>query len=239
MSFPLPAEFWSNFWANALSDIFFGVIFGTVFGLLATRTITMLAERRNAPDLVLSVREPDTGNISTHLAQWPPQGADPEEAELQFKLGNTGRVAATNWLVILEFPYSDTNSDAPAFRLAPIVPLLGTSTSGPVADYHYETRNSGRQTLRFQYASEADLIHSGYQDFQPQSMRVKVSIYEAFLWHGTSRWANTTRKYGTYRIYADHMKTKEGKVSVAVDSRPPDAPKVSFAFYEGDFIRSL
>lgn len=239
MSFPLPAEFWADFWANALSDIFFGVIFGTVFGLLATRTITALAERRNTPDLVLSVREPDTGNISTHLTQWPPQDPDPVEAEVQFRMGNVGRVAAANWLVILEFSCCDTDFGKPVLRLMPGAPLWELTSSTPVADHHYETRNGGRQTLRFQYASEADLIHSGYQDFQPPSMKVKVSIYEAFQWHETSHWSTTTHKYGTYCIYADHTKVKEGRVTMAVDIGSPDAPTLSFAFWEGDVIRSL
>jgi hypothetical protein len=219
------SEFWTNFCANALSDILFGVVFGSVFGVISTRLITQLIDARNTPDLSFNVEDLE-GKPFIALSNWPPTNTVPASSEIQFRLENTGRVAAVNWLITIEFNSCNLLSGKTVFEFTD---AIAPKENGPIIQHRREQSYSGKETVRLQYASPADIIHSGYKSYAPPNFRLNLLFHKGYEDRVSARLKNSTHKRGTYRIYADNMKTKEGDLTLIVRTEENNQ-RISFLF---------
>lgn len=233
MAFCTSSEFWVSFCANALSDIVFGVLFGTLFGFVATRTLARVLERHNTANLILRARQPGTVKLASPVHDWPPKRNAPAYADVQFVLENAGRVAATNWLVVLRFSHCDGFDQNPLFQILPIEDPFDR-TKGPLVSRRHETTNEGSEIIRLQYASDSDIVHSHLSEFQPDSMRLRVYLHEGFETAMRYRTDHSRDKQGTCRIYADHMKMVEQTAKIILELDKPDQPLISIYLVQGN-----
>lgn len=220
------SEFWTSFCANALSDILFGVVFGSVFGLISTQLITRLIDARNTPDLCFNIEDSE-GKPFISLLNWPPANTTPASAEIRFRLENKGRVAAINWLITIEFSACDSWDGKPVLEFADS--KVFTTENVPIIQHRREKTYSGKEVIRLQYASPADIIHSGYEGYAPSNLQLVAVFHKGYEDRATVRFKNSTHKRGTYRIYADNMKTKEGEITL-IARIEEDNNRISFLF---------
>jgi hypothetical protein len=224
MSICQSSEFWISFCANALSDILFGVVFGSLFGIISTKLVTNWIDYRNAPNLYLKFRKPSTNDFYSPLQNWPPANNIPSTAEFECIVENSGKVAATNWLMIIEFRRCSSREGIPLVEFYEIRSSNARYT--PLVEIRREDVNGGQEKIRLQYASPADIIHSGYK--AKLNLVIGVRLHKGFeevLPLGLSKRYYT--KNGSYQIYADQINAKEGKVTLVINK---DTQKVSFDF---------